>query len=203
MRVRLDDHELSVSGSSLDDALAAAAAQAEEAGRIIVEVVVDGRTLAESDLASTEQRAATPEAVELTSADFGETVSRTLADAGEALLEADHLQRAAAASFQADRSIEGYEAFQQALGIWTDVQRAVVTVTSAIGISLDDVPCGDSNGAAGIQRLNELLLTLREAVESQDPVGLADTLMYDMPDITTDWRELIIGLSERVGAVLS
>ncbi len=194
MRVTLDHSPLPITGTSVDDALDAAARMAESARRVIIEVIVDGEPWSEDELASAERRAAEASEVELLSADLIELVVQTLEDASAELTVADRLQREAAEAIQSDQTRAGYEALGQAIGIWQQVGQAVERSGQALGLDLDTVQIDGDTVDATIQQLDDQLRLLRAALQEEDPVTLADSLLYEFPTVVTRWRELLAGL---------
>ena len=50
-----------------------------------------------------------------------------------------------------------------------------------------------------IEELNERLRAVQVALEAKDPIGLADTLLYEFPDVVEQWRRLLQHMQDRVG----
>jgi hypothetical protein len=51
-----------------------------------------------------------------------------------------------------------------------------------------------------IEELNERLRAVQVALEVKDPIGLADTLLYEFPDVVEQWRRLLQDMHRRVGS---
>lgn len=203
MRVYLDDHPCDVAAGSVSQAIAAVAEMVAAAGRMIVEVRVDGALVGAQALSAADQ--STPNEIQLTSANTLELVCDTLQDASDALDDADHLQRSAAEHLQADEVPQAMEKLESAIGIWMSVQRAVVLGSEMAGIDLIEAPRQanqsiDNRPRAGtlIEDLTAQLRTMRSALESKDTVALSDTLLYDLPQVVQRWRGLLDDLGRRV-----
>jgi hypothetical protein len=201
MRVLLDNQPCDVQADSLDQAIAAAATLAESRGRMIVEVHVDGRTWSGSDFENraNQNSSASAREVRLTSAKPTELVRETFRDAAQALAEADALQQDAAQMLQAGKTSAAMEKVADALTIWSSVQQALVMGAQAAGMDLHALLAADDRRQA-LTSLNTHLKTIRTSLETSDPVGLADTLLYDLPDVVSHWRSLLHDLGQRVGA---
>jgi hypothetical protein len=194
MRILIDEQPSDIQASSIGEALNSAAADAGQRGRVIVEVHVDGETWSEEQLSSTERCAETAEELRLISADLRELVQQTLGEASEILPGADELQRAAAKLLQADQHTEAMDKLGEALAIWRTVQTAVFKSAQALGIDLEAVVVDGVSIAQGVQQLNAKLADLRGALEANDPVGVSDTLLYEMPDVVSAWRAGLLAL---------
>src|SRR5437667_1053312 len=112
MRVTLDQRMCDVKAESVEDAIAAAANLAQQRGRMIVEVLVDGE-LWTGDCAALAAVSTVASDIQLTSADPIALVCETFDQASAALREADSLQQAAAELLQADRAPEAMEKLNQ------------------------------------------------------------------------------------------
>ena len=198
MRLLLDEEPCKIEATSIGDAIAGAAAIAERQGRVIIEVTVDGDVWDEQRLASPEFCAGDAGEVRLTSANLGDLVCQTLNEASGALTDADSLQRNAAELLQADQNPEAMAKLADALDIWLTVQEAVLKCAQAMGLSLDTVKVGDGTVQAAVDRLNVKLRELRDALQTGNLVGVSDTLLYELPDVVAQWRQMLDAIRERV-----
>jgi hypothetical protein len=190
MKVLLDDMPCEVKATTVGEALDAAAALAEQRDRLIVDVTVDGTPWTESDLASPERTTTTAEIIRFTSAAPRELVRQTFADAADALTDADDLQRETAQLLQADHRSVSLEKLTEAIAIWLQVQEAIVKGSQLVGLDLDAValprPIGES-----ISALNQRLEAVHGALAGNDVISLADTLLYEFPEVVEEWRGIL------------
>ena len=190
MKVLLDDMPCEVNATTVGEALDAASAVAEQRGRLIVDVSVDGTRWTESDLSSSDRTDAAAEVVHFTSAAPRELVRQTFADAADALTDADDLQRETAQLLQADHRTVSLDRLNEAISIWLQVQEAIVKGSQLVGLDLDAValprPIGES-----INALNQRLGAVRGALARNDVIALADTLLYEFPEVVEEWRGIL------------
>jgi hypothetical protein len=202
MRIFIDETACDVRAGSVSQALAGAAAVARERGRAIVDVVIDGRHCAADGLDYEQLRGVAASEIRLTTADCRQLVRQAFDHAAAALSEADRLQQAAAELIQADQGQEAMQRLGEALNIWSNVRAAVLMGAEMAGIDLF-AEAGDGKGNGGNQAvvtaLSERLRSLREALTNRDTVALADTLLYDLPDVIAAWRAMLCDLQQRVG----
>ena len=199
MRVTLDDRPCEISPRNVGEAIAEAADLAGRDGRIIVEVLVDGSPWSETELAEPENVTREAEDVQLTSADPRELVTQTLQQADEALEMIATHQSAAAEHIQSNRAADAMEQLNEAITLWMSVQQVVQRGTQVLDIDLDQVTVGNKPVNTYIEQLNDRLRLLRDQLQAQDHLGLADTLMYDLPEVVDAWSQLIQGLRKHVG----
>lgn len=198
MHIYLDDRLCEVTAESVGQAIAAAADLAERDGRMIVEVHVDGEHWSERELGSPDHANITADEVRLISADPVELVSRTFADATEALDAADHLQQEAAELIQADERRKAMDRLANALSIWMAVQQAVERGAQLMSVDLNEVRISEVTAQSTIEELAVHLRDMRTALEAEDPIQLSDTLMYELPEVVQQWRGLLRELQFRV-----
>lgn len=199
MRVLIDDHDSGIDVRTVGEAIAAGATLVEPRGRLIVEVVVDGDRWPDDRLASPQWVGRAADEVSLVSADLVALVRETFGDAAQSLLQAAALQTEAAELIQTDQIEPAMERLASALTIWSAVHQAVEIGVHAAGLDLDRVKVGDRDAASIIGELQERLGVVRSALQQGDPIELADTLLYDLPDVVSRWRELLQELQRATG----
>ena len=199
MQILLDDIPCNVEARTVGEAIEGGAEVARDRGRLIVDVTVDGSHLSEADLTSAQQQTRSARIVRLVSADPVELVRQTLDDAREALAEADGLQREAAELLQSDERTVSMDKLGEAISIWLCVQEAVIKGTQLIGLDLDaECTDGEQDIPDAIHRLKERLNALRRALQDRDEIGLADTLLYEFPQVIEQWQKLLGDLQGRL-----
>jgi hypothetical protein len=199
MRVLLDEQPCDIDAASIGEAIRGAAALAEKRGRLIVEVSVDGERWDEAQLGSEQLCGRPAEEVRCMTADRKALVLRTLGDASEVLMQADELQREAAGLIQTDQAAQAKEKIAEAVNIWLTVLEAVARSAEALEMDLNAVIGATGEPLpASIDRLKERLETLRTAVQIDDPAAIADTLLYEMPDVVGEWRERLSDMQDRI-----
>jgi len=200
MNIVLDGRRCDAKANSVGDAIAAAAALAEQNGRRIVEVIVDGDRMTQSDLDSPSQMNAAAGEVQFVSVEPRAMVRETFLQAADSLEELDRLQRTAAELMQGDRLADAMTQLDEAISIWMMVQNAALTGVRFAGIDLDAVDLGDRSMQASIDELNRHLQRMIDALRNQDVVDLSDTLLYEMPDVVESWRTMLRALAEEAVA---
>ena len=199
MRVLLDNDECDMAVGSVGEAVAAGAALASDRGRTVTDVLVDGTRWSDDQLASPDIEQATATEVQIITADPGELVSETFAEAAWALSDAGKLQEEAAQLIQAGQPRDAMDKLRDAVSIWLSVQEAVTKGSQLARLDLDSVTMDGISARLCIERLAEQLRMIRSALQANDPVGLSDTLLYEMPEVVDEWRGLLEQLRGLVG----
>ena len=200
MQVLLDDKPCAVDATTVGEAIEAASALARQDGRLIVEVFVDGDHWGETELSSGPQMTASAQIIRLISAVPGKLVGQTFADAAEALTDIEQLQREAAELLQSDKPTVSLDKLGEALGTWLAVQEAIIKGARLVALDLDEVNANGVGVSESIKRLNQRLDGVRKALTENDHVSLADTLLYEFPEVIKEWRGMLAELQRRATA---
>lgn len=197
MRILLDSQPCPVDAASLGEAIMVANEIAEEQGRLVVEVLVDGMLVSDQELQEQTLLESTPESVELKTTTAMALLSETFASAAEAILEAEKIQGDAARLLQGGDTIEGMKLLSIALGTWMEVNEAVVKGLLLAGedpetLEIDHIRLADASAA-----LQARLTELREAISTEDSSAICDCLLYEFPEVSETWATLLGGLAHR------
>ena len=166
--------------------LAAARDQLAPAGRVVVEVRVDGEIIAGPAL--DEETLTQPDCdIRIYSAHPGELVVGVLEDVRTGLAESTKLQQEAAELLQQDEPGKALDLVKQSIEGWLNAQQAVGQSAQLLQI---DLSAGTIEDQSVLERMTELvgsLTELKDAVVANDFVAIADMLQYEWPQITERW----------------
>jgi hypothetical protein len=197
MRIYLDDQPCDWTAHCVGEALAQGAAQAEAAGRLIVHVHVDGERLDDEQLHSDAVASMSAADVRLTSVPAGDLVQQTLRDARSVLDELCQEQADAADLIEAGKTADAGDALGTVIGSWMNVQQALGMAAQVMDWDMDDAADAQHTIGQVIEQLSEQLVSLRQAIEQNDPIGVSDALRYDLSDIAQTWNTMLGTLIER------
>jgi hypothetical protein len=201
MRILLDDRDTTLHADTIATALQEAATLAERSGRMIVEVHVDGIAWGEEDLASAEHVARGAQEIRFATAHPAELLRDTLANATDAVLNAEQIQRNAARLMQANREGEGLQGLLEALAIWGSVQTAVSRGLELGIVTRDGLKSGGIDLDGAVAALDRQLRALRDAMQSQDPTAVSDCLMYEFPQTAKRFAETLAAITAVVAGI--
>jgi hypothetical protein len=203
MRILLDNHDTNLTADTVGAALREASVLAERAGRLIVEVSVDGVAWSEEDLASAELAARSAGELRCATVHPAELLRDTFANAADAVLNAESIQRGAAQLLQRGQSREAYDLLAEALAIWGSVQTAI-SQGLALGIlSRESIAAGGIDLDGTVQSLDAQLRRLRDAMVAQDATAIADCLLYEFPSTGRAFAAMLADLAKASNAALS
>jgi hypothetical protein len=194
MRAFLDDAPLPTERPTLAAAIRAGSARAQQSGRVVVEVFVDGQQAGESLLDQPSDDPTTSE-IRLVSIAPRELVRQTMLDCIDALQAANTDQLETARLVQAGKIEEALEPLGRAVGTWQAVRDAIERSTAILhGRQNLESPALHSllEGLAG--RLEEI----RSSLAREDWCALADVLAYDMPEQVKQWSDALAELAGRL-----
>src|ERR1051325_5030733 len=205
MQVLLDGHPLAVSPPSLAEALAAAVADAEKRGRIIVEGKADGQTLSDEKLCNPPREPSAIQELRLLSAEPRAMVRHTLLDAVTALENAREHQSKSADQIQSGQPDEALQTLQVAVLTWKAVRDIVSRSAAVLELDLDtlDLPGVEEgvNFKTATKDLLGHLTQMRAALDSQDWSALSDIVGYDLDAQVGVWKGLLVALSQHVSTL--
>lgn len=212
MQAFLDDAPLNTDRPTLAAALEAAAIEAQRHGRIVVEVLVDGRPAGDDlidERGSASDSPMTGE-VRLVSARPRALVRETLLNCVQALEGVGHDQMQSAELIQSGRTEDALQPLGRAIATWQAIRDALErstalltgtegaasdggSVTASQGNDLDPAPLGELLEGLAV-RLEEM----RSALAREDWSALADSLAYEMPEQVEHWKSTLDTLAERL-----
>lgn len=197
MRIFMDEEPCQIAGNSVAEVIASGAAFAESRGRMVVEVIVDGRRWKEEEIATAQDSQAEADEIRFETVEPAGLVSQVCEDASAVLDDADVIQREAADLVEAGRQPEAMTKLNEALAIWHNVQQALTMSAEIMHWDLDAESDGPASPRAVIDRLNSQLKLIRDALQTDDPIGLSDLLRYELPEVVQQWRGLLQRLKDR------
>jgi len=197
MKVMLDQETIEVEHPSLAAAMATGVALAEDRGRTIIEVLVDGSPVRGEDLDNVSNDPIPDAEVRMLSADPVQLVRQSLFDAAEALESAceDHTAIANQLQSGADHG-KAMEQLGSTLAVWQGVQDVLARGYALLGQDPDSIqlPAELAGGRQVSQLLVELgghLREVRRSLEDQDFAALADTIGYDLEPMARLWSGVL------------
>ena len=205
MRVLLDELPCDVRAESVGEAIQAASALAENNGRMIVEVVVDGEQWTQQQMESNERCAQSADEVRFTSADPNTLVAQAFGDASRALTDVATFQKRAAELLQSDRLGEAMHELHEAISIWITVQQALTMGLDVANVDPHQPAFQPKDDGAEPPTITALITTLQDrltivhdALKQKDTVAVADVLLYELPSVVSTWQDMLEGLQSRL-----
>lgn len=200
MQVFLDNEPLSVNRPTLKSAFGAAIDLAQGRGRVIVEVVADGRPVAGPLLADPPDDPLEGDELRFTSVEPWSMVYEIMHESAEALESASEHQRRASEHILDAKLDEAREDIEAAMGVWQQVITAIQRSGQLLDIDIESLKVGDPPIALGerVKGLARLLTTLTQGVKGEDWSSIGDLLAYELEEESENWREIVVSLAKAV-----
>lgn len=170
--------------------LAAVTHQLAPAGRVVVEVRVDGQSITGPEL-DDDQPTASARDIRVYSAKPSDLVVGILEEVRTQLAASQQMQQQAAEHLQQDEPAKAMDLVKESINGWLQAQQAVGQSAQLLQLDLQAIQVDDQ---PVIERMNELigsLTELKDVVVANDFVALADVLQYEWPEITDRWDAAI------------
>ncbi|MEM1107148.1 MAG: hypothetical protein AAGH99_00470 [Planctomycetota bacterium] len=200
MQVTMDEQSIDLTGPSLGELLDAARQRLADGGRVVVEVAIDGHKLDEQQITDRQGEDVAGLDVRFTSADPKSLAVETLEQVRGRLNDAEESQKEAADLLQRDQTQNALKKVGESIEAWLQVQQAVLHSTVLLGVNLDEVRVGDEPAYALTTQALDRLTDVKEFIQAQDTVALADALEYEWPETTAKWYTLIDELIKAISA---
>ena len=161
-------------------------------GRLLVSVRCDGEAIPANDMAATLKRPISSfERLEVFTSTPGELVADTMEQATVSLTQTEAACQQVADYLAEGNTAAGMEALGQCMTVWQQIHDAVGKSIRLLQVDPEQMEVNAERLIDIIARPKEVLLQIKEALESQDHVLLADTLKYEFSDVARQWHAVI------------
>lgn len=201
VEVLVDDSlidELSIREGTVEEALRHVQSTHCGAGGLVVSVRCDGLEIPPNAMAETfVRKVASIQRLEVFTGTKAQLVRDAMSQASTCLTETQNVCKEAAALLIQGKIDQGRQALGECLSVWQQIHEALAK--SLVMLELDTDACRvDGQPLVELfQKPKEVLLEVRTALESNDPVMLADLLQYEFPEVTRIWHDLISHLQQQ------
>lgn len=199
MKATLDGQNLTLERPSLAAAIEAGAMRAQEQGRIVVEVCVDGRPVESDAIDQPSDEPMGDQHVEMTSTDPASLVRVTLFDAADAMDGSQDEHAACAEMIHRGEVTQAMGALAQLLATWQAVREAIIQGGAAMGQNLGAYT-GEGELNERTDALAKQLDALKRAVADDDLPAVADLLEEDLRTEAGLWADTLRHIAERMKA---
>ncbi len=202
MNVLLDENPIDVQDETLAGAMSAAVEIAQEQGRTIVEVYLDGEPLRGDALENASTQPIPDASVRFTSAEPVALVQQSLFDAAQALAATQRTHTDIADKLQSGDNVpEALSKLGETLTVWQGVQDVLARGFALLGLDPialkfpDEIAQGDDMNTL-LVKLGEQLREVRRSIEDQDLSALADAIGYELEPMASQWASVLAFAAE-------
>lgn len=197
MNVLLDMKPIEVVDESLAGALSAAVELAEQQGRTIIEVVLDGQPLVGEQLENVSTSPIPDSNIAFVSADPVQLVQQSLFDAAEALASTRHSHTEIAEQLQGGEDApKALTQLGETLAVWQGVQDVLARGYGLLNrdpnslVIPEDIAAGKTLPTL-VAELSEQLREVRRSLEDHDLASLADAVGYELEPMAEQWSRVL------------
>jgi hypothetical protein len=205
MRVLLDGQPLSPPPDSVESMFRTAIAATQAQGRMIVDIMADGRRLSDDELEDPLRALTGVALVEITSVSPHALVSQSISNAADALAPAIDTQQAIAAKIHAGDTESALEGLHAVLSTWQAVRDVIDRGSAVLETDLTTAHLSGIDAAkpveSAIAALSSVLTSLMDALTQEDWSRVGDVLAYDLDALAKDWHAILVALAEHVASI--
>lgn len=160
--------------------------------RLVVSIRCDGEDVPAGEIAEALQRPAdSVDRLDLMTSTKGLLVSEAMEYAVKSLDEAESALEQVASMFVEGRSPEAMQGLGECTRAWQQIHEAIVQSIELLHIEPDYTTVGEGTLSDAMKRPRQVLTQVRDALQAQDHVVLADILQYEFSDAIEDWHAVI------------
>lgn len=167
-------------------------------GRIVVGIRCDGREVAPGAMASTlRQNAGEMQRIDVVTGTAEELVIDALQQATRSLDDSEDASRRAADLLVEGQTREGIQLLGECSQVWKQVHDALSRSIEMLNVDVASLEVRDLSFQQAIERPRDVLQQIKQALQAQDYVTLADVLQYEFIEAAELWRVLIATILRR------
>ena len=192
---RVDDQAAGT--GTLKDALMQVQSSLGAPDHIVVGIRCDGNDIVGDSMAATlEKPAASFTRVELFTSTREALVIDAMSQASTSLQETETACEQVVEQLSAGKTTEAVQTLGRCLKTWQQVHDAVGKSIQILQLDVERTTINDRPMLEVISQPKQTLLQIKQALQAQDHVLLADILQYELSDVTDHWFALIAHLRE-------
>ncbi|MBO6512681.1 MAG: hypothetical protein JJ974_01795 [Phycisphaerales bacterium] len=190
MQIWIDNTQLS-DAPDIGEAIEQARLHAENAGRLIVDILVDGQPAPDELYGDTPETLGPIEELRFTTADTRSMVNESINTAIDSieLLKADQAQ--CAQQIRSGELGDSMETLRSILEGWQAIRDMADQITQITNLDIQSVQIGSEHGSEIVQSLSTALSEVRETLQNEDWSSLGDVIEYDLEELATKWSALL------------
>ncbi|RJP35221.1 MAG: hypothetical protein C4547_09705 [Phycisphaerales bacterium] len=200
MDVFVDDHRVDFSPGdreTLESAVRRLQRESCPRDHVVVGVRCDGLHLTGDELSRAMDRPVGDfHSLEVATSTPSALVRGAAGEASQMLREVDEQRRRCAGLLSQGKTAEGIAALTACLGVWQQVHDAATKSIHMLDIDPASVRVGGQPLEKSLALPMDRLQTVRDALQSQDFVLLADVLEYEFDEVVAQWQALLAQIQQ-------
>lgn len=201
MELYIDETKVDIdlpASEPLENVLRHSQAKLYEAGRLVVGLRCDGNEVPADEMADTLKRQASSfERLDVLTSTKYELVADAMDQAAVSLTQTEEACRRIADGLTEGKTSESMRALGDCLSVWRQIHEAIGKSIAILEIDPRTALVGGEPLVDVVNRPMDVLLRVKEALQTQDHVLLADTLKYEFSEVAQQWQDVIANIQGR------
>ncbi|MCH8150274.1 MAG: hypothetical protein IH987_20240, partial [Planctomycetes bacterium] len=166
-----------------------------EAGRLVIGLRCDGNEVPADEMADTLKRQASSfERLDVVTGTKYDLVADAMDQAAVSLTQTEEACQQIADGLTEGKTSESMQALNDCLSVWKQIHEAIGKSITMLEIDPQTTLVGGEPMVAVVNKPMGVLLRVKEALQSQDHVLLADTLKYEFSEVAQQWQDVIASI---------
>ncbi len=164
---------------------------------VVIGLRCDGQDVTSDAMETTLQKPASSiERLDVFTGTRERLVTDAMDQASACLADTVEICQRVAQLFTEGKTVEAARKLGECLTVWQQIHDAVAKSIEMLRIDPEQITISDEPIIDLIRRPKETLLQVRDALQSQDYVLLADILQYEFGDVTDQWHQIVARLRQ-------
>lgn len=166
-------------------------------GQMVVGLRCDGKVIEGSEMADTLAKPANSlSRLDVFTGTKGALASEALGQASQVLDDTTQRCGDVAGMLSAGNAAEAIDVLSHCVCAWQQIHDAVVKSVEMLGIDTEQPVDGEDKISTIMESLRDVLIQIRQALQQNDHVLLADVIQYEFEDVADRWRKTIAYIRE-------
>ncbi len=169
-----------------------------EAGRLVIGLRCDGNDVPAHEMADTLRRQASSfERLDVVTSTKYDLVAEAMDQAAVSLTQTEEACQRIADGLSEGKTAESMRALGDCLSVWQQIHEAIGKSIAMLEMDAQTTLVGGERLVDVVNKPMVVLLRVKEALQSQDHVLLADTLKYEFSEVAQQWQDVIANIQGR------
>ncbi len=166
-----------------------------ESGRLVVGLRCDGNEVPADEMADTLRRQVSSfERLDVVTSTKYDLVAEAMDQAAVSLTQTEEACQRVADGLTEGKTSESMRALGDCLSVWQQIHEAIGKSIAMLEIDPQTALVGGEPLVDVVNKPMVVLLRVKEALQSQDHVLLADTLKYEFSEVAQQWQDVIANI---------
>ena len=195
MELYIDETKVNIdlpASEPLENVLSHSQTKLYTAGRLVVGLRCDGNDVPADEMADTLKRqTSSVERLDVVTSTKYDLVAEAMDQAAVSLTQTEEACQRIADGLSEGKTAESMRALGDCLSVWQQIHEAIGKSIAMLEMDAQTTLVGGERLVDVVNKPMVVLLRVKEALQSQDHVLLADTLKYEFSEVARQWQDVI------------